>query len=90
MKDHLAALDGPMGPFVALDIALDQLDLGAELAQVLAMAGGEVIEDPDAITITYQAKREIRADEPTAARDQDRCSLRGRQTRDRSYCGFGS
>ncbi len=70
MEDDLAAADGVVDALVALDVALDQLDVVAELGEVLAPAGGEVVEHAHLVAVVEQALDEVRADEPAAAGDE--------------------
>ena len=51
------------------DGALDERDV--EVAQVVAVAGREVVERDDGLTGSAQAAAEVRADEPRASRHDD-------------------
>ena len=63
VEHDLAAGDGLADPLVALDVALDQLDVDAQAADVGAPAGGEVVEHADLVAVLEQMRREMRADE---------------------------
>src|SRR5205823_14745170 len=52
-------------------LALDELNVLEQPEQVFPPAGGEVAEDSDAMPITDRASNEIRADEATAAGDEN-------------------
>src|SRR5262249_8656358 len=72
------ALDPRHGPPNCLwiaQVALDQLD-SLESRQVLAPAGGEVVEDAHAIAATDQAFHDVRTDETGTAGDQIECAFR--------------
>ncbi len=60
-----------MHAFIALQVTLDQLDLVEGIGEVLTTAGGEVVEHPHGVAVAQQAIDEVRADEPSAPRDQD-------------------
>ena len=70
MEDELAATDRIVDTFIALDIALDQLDVVGDGGEVLAAAGGEVVEHPHGVTVAEQAANEVGADEPGTTGDQ--------------------
>ena len=71
VEDDLDALDGRVDALVGAEVALDHLDVVEELGEVLAAAGGEVVEHPHGVAAGEQRANEIRADEPGAARDEN-------------------
>ncbi len=60
-----------MDALVRAEVALDHLDVVEELGQVLAAAGGEVVEHAHGVASGEQRADEIRADEAGAARDEN-------------------
>ena len=70
MIDDLGAAHGVVHPLVAAQLPLDDLDVGEQIRQVGAVAGGEVVEDADVFAALDERANEIRADETTAARDE--------------------
>ena len=71
MEDQLGAADGVVDPLVALDVALDQLDVIGEVQEVLAPAGGEVVEHPDATSVAAEPVDKMGADEAPTSGDKD-------------------
>ena len=70
MKDDLTPSNRGVHALIALDVALDQLDLVAEREQVRAIARREVVENPDLVALRAQMPRKVRADESAASRYQ--------------------
>ena len=69
--DHAVdALRGGVGTLVAAHVALDELHVAADRRQVLAAAGGEVVEHADGAAAARQLGRYVRADEAAAAGDE--------------------
>ena len=66
MEDQVASADGVVDALVALEVALDQLDLVDHALEVRAPAGGEVVEDPDGGPFAKQAPGEMGTDEPSS------------------------
>ena len=60
MEDELAAPHSVVDPFVALDVPLDQLDLGIGLGQVRAVPRSEVVED--AYVVPSRSSRSTRCE----------------------------
>ena len=71
VEDDLAAGDRVVDTLVALDVALDELDVAVEGHDVRAPAGGEVVEDPDAMPERCEPCSEVGADEAAPSGDQD-------------------
>src|SRR3954466_9830450 len=71
MRHQVAAAHGVVHALVALDVALGELAAAADVEQVLAPAGGEVVKDANLIALAQQSPRQLRADEPAPACDQD-------------------
>lgn len=71
MEDDLAPADGVVDALVASQIALDQLNLVLDAREVVAVAGREVVEDPDLVTAGEQFLNEVRADEARPTCDED-------------------
>src|SRR5581483_4028804 len=67
--DDLRAAHGVVHALVAPQLALD--DLEVEPLEVRAVPGGEVVEHADVVAALEQGAREVRADEPRSARDED-------------------
>jgi len=66
MKHHLAPANGRVRACVALDIALDQLDVIKEGNEVRATAGRKVVEDSDFVSEAAESLHDVRADESSA------------------------
>ena len=71
MEDQLAAANRRVHALIALDVALDELDLSVEIGEIPPVTRGEVVEDSHLTTIAEQPLDEVRADEAAATRDQD-------------------
>ena len=71
MEDELDASDGVVDALVAAQLALDDLDVVLEAGEVRAVAGGEVVEDPNRVAALEELANEVRADEAAAAGDED-------------------
>jgi hypothetical protein len=71
VEDELDASDGVVDALVAAELALDDLDVVLEAGEVRAVAGGEVVEDANRVAAFEQLANEVRADEATAAGDED-------------------
>ena len=57
MEDDLAAADRVVDALVALNVALDQLDLAGEAGEVLAVARREVVEHADVVAVARAGAR---------------------------------
>ena len=62
-----------MGALVALDVTLDEFDVVADVQQVLAPSGGEVVEHAHALPVRQQTVHDVRTDEAAPARHQNLC-----------------
>src|SRR3954451_24353215 len=67
MRHHVAVANGIVDSLVALDVPLDNLDVVADVEQVLAPPSCEVVKNPDFIALAQQAPREVGADETAPA-----------------------
>jgi len=59
-----------LGTLIALDIALDDLDVVADRVDVRSASGGEVVEHADVMTVGDKPSGEVRADESAPAGDE--------------------
>src|SRR5918997_2625249 len=71
MDHDLAVAHRIADALVALDVSLDQIDVGEHLEQVLAASRREVIEDAHVVTVPQHAVDGVRANEPAPTRDED-------------------
>jgi hypothetical protein len=71
MKDDVAPSDRVMDALVALDVALDELDVPVEGGDVRPPAGREVVENPDAMPERGESRSKVGADEASPTGDQD-------------------
>ena len=58
-KHGVAAADGVVDALVALDVALDDLDVVGERREVRAVPGREVVEDADVVADRAAAARRV-------------------------------
>ena len=72
VKNQLGPLHGPIDRFAVRDVALDNLDRLAQMVEVRAEPGREVVQHADAIPTFDQRGRDVRPDKPGAAGDKTR------------------
>src|SRR5206468_11628731 len=71
VEDDLAAARGGVHALVAPQRSLDELDVALDVGEVVAVAGGEVVEHAHLVAALEQAADEIGADEAGAPGDQN-------------------
>ena len=71
MEHHRGAAAGAAADLGVANVPLHQLDAVREMGEVRPLAGGQVVQHPHPRAALHQGGRQVRADEPGTAGDED-------------------